>query len=300
MTTIHFSYRISHASVREMIFETCKALWQELSKRVMVPPDEARWLQIADGFDAKWQFPNCIGAVDGKHVDIQAPPHSGSLYFNHLGSFSIVLMALVDADYRFIFVDIGDLGSNSDGGVFSHSAFGKAYINGQLHVPQGRPLPFMQPAYKVPFVIVGDEAFPSRCDLLRPYPGRKTFTLSAEKIEYNARLSRARRIVENGFGILAHRFRIHLRTMQLRPDNAVTVVQATTALHNFLTQPDENVEVLMKKLAPDPESAKKSIDGLVKMKNMRGNHPGKLALVIRQAFTNFFNCPAGSWPPAPP
>ena len=209
-------------------------------------------------------------------------------------------MVLVDADYRFIFVDIGDIGSNSDGGVFSHSAFGKAYINGELHIPQGRPLPFMQPAYRVPFVIVGNEAFPSRSDLLRPYPGRNTFKLSAQQQEYNSCLSRARRIVENAFGILAHRFRIHLRTMQLRPDNAIKVVQATTALHNYLTKPDENVEELMARLSPDPVSRKRPIEGLTGLKNMRGNHPGKVALLVRQAFTNFFNCPAGLWPaPAP-
>ena len=74
MTMIHFSYRISHSSVREIIFETCQAIWKQLVTRVMQPPDETRWIQISDGFDAKWQFPNCIGALDGKHVDIQAPP----------------------------------------------------------------------------------------------------------------------------------------------------------------------------------------------------------------------------------
>ena len=89
----------------------------------------------------KWNFPNCIGALDRKHIVNQAPHNSGSLFFNYKGTFSLVLMALVDTDYRFVFVDIGDYGSNADGAVFKNSTFGEAFINGQLNVPPPKPLP---------------------------------------------------------------------------------------------------------------------------------------------------------------
>ena len=76
------------------------------------------WNKIEQKFNTKWNFPNCIGALDGKHIAIVAPWNSGSLYFNYKGTFSLALMALVDADYKFIYVDIGDYGSNADGSVF--------------------------------------------------------------------------------------------------------------------------------------------------------------------------------------
>ena len=73
-------------------------------------------------------------AINGKHVVIQAPHNSGSQFFNYKCTFSLVLIALVDADYKFTFVDIGNYGSQSDGAVFKHSNFGQKFINGDSDI----------------------------------------------------------------------------------------------------------------------------------------------------------------------
>jgi len=59
-----------------------------------IPQTEAEWKQVAEDFWQQWDFPNCIGALDGKHVHIQPPPNSGSTDFNHKDFNSIVLLAL--------------------------------------------------------------------------------------------------------------------------------------------------------------------------------------------------------------
>ena len=78
------------------------------------------WENIAGAFYQRWNFPNCLG---------------GSLYYNYKGTFSLNLMALVDANYNFTYINIGDYGSNADGSVFKNCELGKAFLNNELDVP---------------------------------------------------------------------------------------------------------------------------------------------------------------------
>ena len=103
---------MSSAIVSKIVPEICEAIWQELYETEMSPPDQIKWHEIENGFAKRWDFPNCYGAIDGKHVTIQNPAKGDSLFHNYKGTFSVNLMALVDHEYRFTCVDIGDYGSN--------------------------------------------------------------------------------------------------------------------------------------------------------------------------------------------
>ena len=104
-----------------------------------MPTTEEEWFAIASEFEKKWNFPNCIGALDGKHVIMKCPVNSGSFYFNYKGTFSIVLLALVDADYKFIYVDVGCNGRVSDGGMYRNSTLATALEENQVNIPEARP-----------------------------------------------------------------------------------------------------------------------------------------------------------------
>lgn len=90
-----------------------------------MPSTEEKWAHIAQQFENVWNFPKCVGAIDGKCMALQAQIKSGSEYFNYKSHFSLVLVATADADYNFIFVDIGWQGRISDGGVFSNTILSK-------------------------------------------------------------------------------------------------------------------------------------------------------------------------------
>ncbi|CAH1990584.1 unnamed protein product [Acanthoscelides obtectus] len=67
-------------------------------------PTENIWKKCAEEFENRWGFPNCIGSVDGKHVTIKRPNNSGSNYWCYLHKYSIVLMAIVGPDYKFVLI----------------------------------------------------------------------------------------------------------------------------------------------------------------------------------------------------
>lgn len=122
--TIAFSYRVGFSTVVGIVKEVCEALWSCLVGEYMPFSGTEEWRAIAEDFQELWNFPNCVGAIDGKHVTIQAPANSGSMFHNYKGSFSIVLLAVVDARYRFRMIDVGAYGKSSDGGTLSTSIFG--------------------------------------------------------------------------------------------------------------------------------------------------------------------------------
>ena len=162
-----------------------------------------------------WKFPHCVGALDGKHIDMFCPPRSGSFFFNWKRRFSIVLLALIDADYKFTMISVGH-----------NSSFGKKLLSGDLNLPpeeriDGAPrhLP------KLPYVFVGDEAFPLRNNMMRPYPGAKNRRLPLDEHVFNWRMNIPRKISENAFGIFVQRFRIFHRKILLEPPTAVLVVK---------------------------------------------------------------------------
>jgi len=195
-----------------------------------MPQSEDEWLDVSEGFRKTWNFPHALGAVDGKHVAIKKPPGSGSYYFNYKKFFSIVLMAAANSNYEFIFADVGVNGRVSDGGVISHTKFGKMMDKQDIAVPPPKEI-CENDVIPIPYVFLGDDAFPLTENFMKPYPGRD---LDKEKSIFNYRLSRARRVIENVFGILVSRFGVFHRPIQLSPEKAQTVTLACCYLHNFL------------------------------------------------------------------
>jgi hypothetical protein len=175
------------------------------------------WKEIKRNFNDRWNFPGCYGAIDGKYITICAPANCGSTFYKYKKSNSIVLMAVVGPKYQFIYSDVGYNSSLSDGGVFRNCLLFEVLENGLL-LNNG--------------VIIGDHALPLKTYLMKPYPGRN---LAYDEKIYNYRLSRARRISENGFGILISRFQVFEKPIACNVTTVDKIVCTACALHNWLT-----------------------------------------------------------------
>lgn len=258
-----------------------------------MPNTENEWMEEARLFNDLWNFPNCIGALDGKHVVMQAPSHSGSLYYNYKGTNSIVLLALANANYKFTYIDVGCNGRISDGGVFNRCSLANSIESDALNLPNSTPLPNRDEP--VPYVIVADDAFALKPYLLKPYPFRN---LIASQRVFNYRLSRARRIVENVFGILAARFRVLGKPIALHPDNTKKVTLAICALHNFIMSRNRSRALYAPHGTFDTENADGTvIEGAWRRNTLNGNfiplqrvpvNYTEEAKAVREEFENYF------------
>ncbi|XP_047132525.1 putative nuclease HARBI1 [Hydra vulgaris] len=300
-------FRISPTSIGRIINETSIAIWTILLSKeyISYPKSENEWKFIANEFERKWNFSNCIGAIDGKHIVMQAPSRSGSFYFNYKKSHSIVLMAVCNANYEFTLVDIGDTGRNSDGGVFGNSKMGIAFETKLLHIPE--PNEPSGSSIKLPYVLIGDEAFPLKKYHMKPYPRE---ILSLKERIYNYRLSRARRIIENTFGILAARCRIFRKPIIAKEEVVINVTKAATALHNYLMHgrqfeplnqycPSKLVdyETPSGLQAGEWRSNISDYQGLTNLQKQLGsNNYTRDAKTVRELFRDFFSSPQGQVP----
>ncbi|XP_069605927.1 uncharacterized protein [Ranitomeya imitator] len=185
LSSLHFQYRLGISTLSGIV----------LRDEFILLPTAYMWMEIADKFWSVCKFPNCLGAVDGKHIRITKPARSGSEHFNYKKYFSVVLMAIADADCRFIAMDIGAFGRGNNSQTFKNSDMGLRVYGKTFHFPLPQPLPNTQDP-PMPFVMVGDEAFQMCENLLKPYFSRN---LNHTKRIYNYRLTRARRTVECTF-----------------------------------------------------------------------------------------------------
>ncbi len=96
---------------------------------------------VANQMSRKWQYHHCLGAIDGKHVAIRKPMKAGYYYFNYKNFHSILLMALVDGGYKFIWVDVGSNGPSSNAQIFEDCELKRAIDQDVIDFPPADHLP---------------------------------------------------------------------------------------------------------------------------------------------------------------
>lgn len=177
-----------------------------------------------------------------------------------------------------MYVDVGRNGRISDGGVFKNSTLGSAISRNSLNFSEETPLPGR--TKPIPYVIVADAAFPVSYNILKPFPLRN---MTWSQRVFNYRLSRARRVVENAFGILTSRFRVLLNSVNFSPQKTQTITLECVAIHNFLrTKYPRSYDIL-------DNNRDKRLTYVFGISQQAGNRANQSALNNRDEFMEYVN-----------
>lgn len=196
-------------------------------------------------------------------------------------------MAIVDANYKFLMVDVG-----ANGRVMKNTLFWRKLAENQFKMADPRELPGT-PNKKFPYVFIGDEAFQLLPNFMKPYIRA---VLINEKRIFNYILSQARRVVENAFGILTKRFKIFQKAIKFEPDKAWKIVMACCHLHNYLCSrnranylpPQEIDRDDIINGAVELGSWRQDTQEMVQLRRTKGNST-VVAKKVRDDFCEFFN-----------
>ena len=206
------------------------------------------------------------------------------------------ILAIAGPDYECLYADIGSNGRMNDSGVWNNSDLRQRIENNDLSIPDPSPLPYGN--VRIPLVFVGDDAFALKTYMMKPYPQKDLIT---EKRIYNYRHSRARRISENLFGILANRWRIFRSALNLSPDKATAITSCALVLHNFLRKSTSKSIYSPAGLADSTNTNGELMPGSWRTEQQNplgvfsssiqpqvGRNAPRSAKLVREAFTEYF------------
>lgn len=143
---------------------------------------------------------------------------------------------MVNANYNFVYVDVECQSRISDGGVFKNCTLCKTIEKWKLNGPQPQCLDGREK--EIPYFFLGDEAFALSQHLMKMFPGM--YPTDSKEWVFNYRVCRARRMVENVFGISSSVFWVLRKPQLLQPENETLIVMAVAHLHNFLRRNKES------------------------------------------------------------
>ncbi|TGZ45962.1 uncharacterized protein [Temnothorax longispinosus] len=223
-------FGIHKSTVKKCLYKVVNAINNVMMADYLHMPNEFEAVEIANNFEKRSHIPQIIGCIDGSHIPILAPADGYRDYVNRKGWPSYNLQAVVDDKCRFRDICIRHPGNTHDAAVFKDS---NLYKNVHTLIPQSsKNIDGME----VPYLIIGDPAYPLLPWLIKGYPG----SVTPEQDSFNVHLNSARVAVEMAFGRLRGRWRILLKRLDVSHTFVPNITSACCILHNFLEYTNEH------------------------------------------------------------
>ena len=237
-------------TIQRIVVEVCEALvvhlWQDTVSGNFPSSEQQMREKIID-MEELWQFPCCWAAVDGCHISIKCPDggaEAAKEYHNFKNFYSIVLMGLIDAKYRFVWASVGIPGNTHDAMILQTTQLWKDITENDVIPSISKTISDVE----VGPLIAADSAFPCTTWIMKPYT---CATLTPEERNFNYRLSRARMVTECAYGQLKGRFRVLYRKCECNEQTMKPITLACIVLHNLCIEYNEPFPV-QPDIAADP------------------------------------------------
>lgn len=247
-----------------------------------LPQSENEWQATAQSFHDIKKFPNCLGAIEGRYVNLRQPPDLGEKYYlKHTKTYGIVVMALVNSNYEFCFVET----QAAQGARFSKTKLSWLLQENKLNLPA--PCQLSANFHKaLPHVFVASETFPLSDTIITPFCDEN---LTADQEYFNCRLSHASSCADHAFSIISKRFRILLTTIHLSPEKTTTIVLAICHLHNFLLAKSSASYLHNVSAKEQAEGQGNVLAKLLAINSSNNNNTMLAANEMRNSFCEYFN-----------
>lgn len=227
------AFGISKSTVSVILRRVCNAINDIGDRYIRTPTTVEEVKEKVANFERQHGMPQCLGAVDGTHIDIKSPTSKSVDYINRKQRFSINVQAVCDYRYQFLSVDVKWPGSVHDARIFNNSCIHKGLSSGKIPSCPSILLPDTEP---VPVFLLGDAAYPLLPHLMKEYAGGGS---TVQEQYYSYKLSSCRMVIECAFGRLKGRFRALQRPMDINLGDLPTVIYACFILHNFCEMHNE-------------------------------------------------------------
>ncbi|CAF2119842.1 unnamed protein product [Rotaria magnacalcarata] len=227
LRTIGNLFGIGKSTSSEILHEFCSIMIELFIYNLVKFPDNHQEIKdTSSKFLRKFGYPMCIGAVDGTHISIKPPLGLETDYFNYKKYHSVIMLAVVNADLGFTYINVGAPGRCNDASVYSQSNLSDVIKNS---IYEDHYMTVNNT--KIQSHLIADSAFALDQTLLKPFPDR--IDMPRQHRMFNYRLSRCRSTVERAFGMMKNRFRILHKKMEFNLDNTINIIKTAVIMHNI-------------------------------------------------------------------